>query len=145
MYEFKRLFTPPPLIPEEELDAALLEVWFAEKLIKRECLWMCGIPYIKKNILLQRGPNKLRNKSRINAALSYLEGGYWRARHVKIDKVSYVELNHQYFNELIRDRYPQMQCADVYVYQQNTSHLNYIPNGLDSALIPASVTLTQRY
>lgn len=88
--EFKRLFSPPPPIPQEQLDASLLEAWLRSFAHTHQTL------IIKKNVALQSGPNPLRNKSRLNAALQVL---VWRyvVKVPKDGKSLVIVLNPEYF------------------------------------------------
>lgn len=90
LLEFKRLFSPPPPIPQDQADAALLEAWLSSFCHTHQTL------FIKKNVALQSGPNALRNKSRLNAALLVL---VWRYV-IKISedkKTKVICLNPEYF------------------------------------------------
>lgn len=60
--EFLRLFVPPP---QEVLDSQELISWLCQ-------LQMNGHRYIRKNHIRQFGPNKLRDKRRLQAALDLL-------------------------------------------------------------------------
>ncbi|MCW8346090.1 DUF3987 domain-containing protein [Vibrio sp. ZSDZ65] len=62
--EFMRLFCAPP---KYVLDADLLMHWFADRKINH------GLRYIPHNYILQYGPNGLRKKKTLDAALDYLE------------------------------------------------------------------------
>lgn len=64
--EFLRIFPPPPIIPQDQADALLLDNWLVNFSQTR------GIVLHKKNFLLQYGPSALRNKARLNAAIDYL-------------------------------------------------------------------------
>lgn len=90
LMEFKRLFSPPPPIPQDQADAALLEAW-----LSRYCHTHKTFA-IKKNVALQSGPNPLRNKSRLNAALQVL---VWRyvVKVPKDGKTLVIVLNPEYF------------------------------------------------
>ncbi len=89
-YEFKRLFAAPPPIPQNQADAALLEAWLRSFSHTHKTL---AFP---KNVALQSGPNPLRNKSRLNAALQVL---IWRcvAQLQKQGKTLFIVLNPHYF------------------------------------------------
>lgn len=90
LLEFKRLFAPPPPIPQDQADAALLEAWLRSFCHTHQTL------AIKKNVALQSGPNPLRNKSRLNAALQVL---IWRyvVKVPKDGKTLVIILNPEYF------------------------------------------------
>jgi hypothetical protein len=70
--EVLRLFGTPPL-PEHVVDANLLLLW-----LQNYFRQINGYPF-RKNILYQRGPNSIRSKDRMNAALDYLvfQGKIW--------------------------------------------------------------------
>jgi hypothetical protein len=80
-----------PEISIEELDAGDLTRWLQNN------VWDRGDDWIRKNEILKYGPNALRNKERLGAALKYLE--FQRRVDVSIErKVNYVNLNPNYFN-----------------------------------------------
>ncbi len=112
--EFKRLFSAPPEVPQEVSHARLIEDWIAGLLRTNCCLWKDGIPFLKKNDILKSGPNPVRNKFSLNAALNYM-ALYHRARVVKFGKTSFVELNYQYFTNL--SNYLQSQGGVNYLGQ----------------------------
>ena len=90
LFEFKRLFSSPPPIPQDQADAALLEAWLRSYCHTHKTF------AIKKNEARQSGPNPLRNKSRLNAALQVL---IWR-QMVKVSKdgkTLVILLNPEYF------------------------------------------------
>jgi len=120
--EFKRLFSPVSEVPIEQSDAHQIEVWLAGLLQSNSCKWLNGIPYVKKNDVRQFGPNSVRNNSRLNAAFEYLSFCN-RARIVKFEKTYFVELNHQYFAELVN--YLQIQGRENY---QGLPQQNRLPN-----------------
>lgn len=64
--EFKRIFYTTPAIPQAELDATALDSWI------RNVFTVRGEYIIKRNIVRQFGPNQLRNKSRLESAISIL-------------------------------------------------------------------------
>lgn len=90
LMEFKRLFSPPPPVPQDQADAALLESWLCSYCHTHKTF------IIKKNVALQSGPNPLRNKSRLNAALQVL---IWRyvVKVPKDGKSLVIVLNPEYF------------------------------------------------
>lgn len=90
LLEFKRLFSPPPPVPQDQADAALLESWLCSYCHTHQTF------AIKKNVALQSGPNPLRNKSRLNAALQVL---VWRyvVKVPKDGKTLVIVLNPDYF------------------------------------------------
>jgi hypothetical protein len=114
MTEFKRLFSSQPEIPLEVSDAGLIEPWLAFLLRTNCCHSLNGILYVKKNDILQSGPNPVRNKFRLDAALNYMACCN-RVRIVKFKKTNYVELNYQYFINLIG--YLQSQGGANYLGQ----------------------------
>lgn len=80
--EFKRIFAIPK---QEEIDAVQLNIWFDRYRSK-------GLDYVYKNDVLQRGPNKLREKERLDRALSVLRdqgkidfSRSGRARHIELN------------------------------------------------------------
>ena len=107
MTEFKRLFSIPQEVPQEVADARDIENWLAYRLQANNHMILDGIPYVKKNDILRSGPNSIRDKSRINAALHFMMCNN-RIRIVKFNKTSYVELIIQYFRNLTY--YQQAQC-----------------------------------
>ncbi|MFZ6758144.1 YfjI family protein [Undibacterium sp. Ji50W] len=64
--EFKRIFVPLPQIPEVERDANELESWLINKVGAH------GWRSVRKNIILKTGPNSLRSKGRLDAAIEQL-------------------------------------------------------------------------
>jgi len=91
LLEFKRIFGAKIEIPQEQVDAQLLEAWLLN-FISRNPLYYS----IKKNTLRQKGPNVLRSKSRLECALTELE------RQDKVfvineNRVNWVILNKNYF------------------------------------------------
>lgn len=89
--EFLRLFVPPPEIPQEVLDAQVLERWLAQK-IRSTGQWQ----RIRKNVLLQDGKRPLRKAPRCNLALDVLisQEKIWLARE---GKTTWVFFNPAYF------------------------------------------------
>ncbi|ANJ58558.1 hypothetical protein PMA3_26735 [Pseudomonas silesiensis] len=80
--EFKRIFAIPM---QEEIDAVQLNIWLDRYRSK-------GFDYVFKNEVLQRGPNKLREKERLDRALSVLRNQgkidfsrSGRARHIELN------------------------------------------------------------
>ena len=67
--EFVRLFSPPDPLQETIMDAYLLQDWIIR--IYRSRNWQV----IPKNFILQRGPNALRSKARLDWALNCLYNG----------------------------------------------------------------------
>lgn len=64
--EFKRIFHKPPPIPEAQLDAMALDSWLRNIHNTR------GQYMTKRNCARQSGPNALRNKVRLEAAIAAL-------------------------------------------------------------------------
>ena len=102
--EFKRLFAPAPEMPRDQSDAHLLELWLADYFYRNN-----GARYLKKNDIRQFGPNQLRNKSRLDAALFILSCER-RAWIVKDRKTTLVELNMQYFHDFVNFNLHQQGC-----------------------------------
>jgi len=88
--EFVRVFVPPPAPPPEVADGNLLLPWLANS-IRIDGAWS-----IRKTELLQQGPNQLRNKLRLNAALIYLSN-YNALQFQKIKKTTWVVCNPGFF------------------------------------------------
>lgn len=98
--EFRRIFVPPPPIPQEVLDATALDNY----------LWTLrrrGGRYIRKNSLMQYGPKPTRNKNRLNKAIDIL-----------ISRSSITELT--YFKTNYIDLHPQF-APDFSAWQTATS------------------------
>ncbi len=87
--EFKRLFASPPEIPVEQADANLLESWL------RNYARKYGFE-IRKNDIRRLGPNPLRNKARLDAALYFLSC-HDLVRFGTVHKTSIVYLNSNHF------------------------------------------------
>ena len=68
-HEFVRLFSPPDPLHETIKDAFLLQDWLIKLFRSRN--WQL----IPKNFILQRGPNSLRSKDRLDWALNCLCSG----------------------------------------------------------------------
>lgn len=90
--EFVRNFAKPQLPPKEQVNANLLLCWLAN-FVRTSNQW-----FIKKNDLRQFGPNPLRNKIDLNAALLLLwqQGILAEAKNSE-DKSVYITLNAGYF------------------------------------------------
>lgn len=88
--EFVRNFTPPPVLPPEVIDANLLLPWISNYIRTH------GVFSIRKTELRRDGPNQLRNKTRLNAALIYLwqQNILWEK---KDNKVMSIYFNASYF------------------------------------------------
>lgn len=90
--EFVHNFAKPQQLPQEQLDANQLLVWLANY-IRTSCQF-----FIKKNEVRQDGPNPLRNKIRLNAALRYLwQQGIACEDKNADNKTIYIKMNPQYF------------------------------------------------
>ncbi len=90
--EFVRNFAKPQLLPKEQVNANLLLCWLAN-FVRTSNQWL-----IKKNDLRQYGPNALRNKIELNAALLLLwQQGILAEAKNQDDKTLYVTLNPNYF------------------------------------------------
>jgi len=109
IYEFKRLFSSTPPIPQYQSDAMELENWMRKRFLEYgNCF--------PKNELLQRCPNKLRNKARLEAAIECLK--FYGIIITKFNnKQKVVELNMNYV-------YPQHQSNQ--------------PNPLEDAIIKSN-------
>ncbi|MFC5698375.1 YfjI family protein [Pseudomonas sp. GCM10022186] len=82
--EFYLIFVPPKPLPEEVQDAIELDKWLHRFRHKR-------IDWIPKNYIRKFGPNKLRQKARLDRALEelFLDD---RIRFFEVDKESRIEL-----------------------------------------------------
>ena len=90
--EFVRNFAKPYKQPQEQLDANQLLFWLAN------FIRTSGQFFLKKNDVRQDGPNPLRNKSRLNAALRFLwQQGIVSEAKYPDDKTMYISMNQQYF------------------------------------------------
>jgi len=89
--EFKENFAKPE-IPIEELDAKELERWLQRHVQET------GNYFIRKNDIRKFGPNSLRSKERLDAALDFLEFTD-KIRFSFERKVKYVDMNPDYFSD----------------------------------------------
>ncbi len=90
--EFVRNFAKPQLPPKEQVNADLLVCWLAN-FVRTSNQW-----FIKKNDLRQYGPNALRNKIDLNAALLLLwQQGILAEAKNQGDKTVFITLNPNYF------------------------------------------------
>lgn len=91
--EFKRLFAPAHQMPPEQIYANELEHWFV-KIIQshRQARY-------KKNDIRQFGPNSLRNKIRLDAAIECLAFQNKIFIH-RIGKATFIDLHVNYFSQL---------------------------------------------
>jgi hypothetical protein len=86
--EFKRIFVPPPVIPEKELDAMALDSW-----LRNTHLESGGYLFEKKYIQMY-GLNEFSNSNRLNSAINILThaGCIRYVKHAK-NREPYLELN----------------------------------------------------
>ncbi len=93
--EYKRLFSPQFVLPQDQVDAQVVLKYL------RECVWRGpnSDTYIPKNHVLRYGP--VRNRDRLNAALRLLEGqqAVWIVVASK-GKQRFVRLSDWYFGGL---------------------------------------------
>lgn len=82
--EFYYIFVPPKALPEDQQDAIELDDWLQRWRRK-------GAAWIPKNYIRKHGPNKLRQKIRLDRALEvlFLED---RIRFFEVDKEARIEL-----------------------------------------------------
>lgn len=92
--EYLDCFRPAPQIPLECRDADTLERWLAEN------VWNTGRAQIRKNEILQFGPNQLRTKVRLDNAISVLIGGNKVRIALSSNKTRIVELNPGLFPQI---------------------------------------------
>ena len=90
-HEFVRLFSPPDPLEESIKDAYDLEIWLIHFFCSRR------ESYVQANFIRQFGPNKLRNRSRLEWALNSLVAGnrvsfFWQG------KKRFIHLNPTFFN-----------------------------------------------
>jgi len=93
LYEFKRIFTEHPSVPQEQIDAIALENYLHKRYW---CNNHCTIP---KNAVLRNGP--IRTKIRFDVALSFLIQ-LERVYLLISNKTNYIYLNPTYFGNLPR-------------------------------------------
>jgi hypothetical protein len=89
--EYLDCFGPPPHIPLECRDADTLERWLAEN------VWNTGRSQIRKNEILQFGPNQLRSKARLDNAINVMIGGNKVRIALSSNKTRIIELNPNLF------------------------------------------------
>jgi hypothetical protein len=92
--EYLDCFRPPSPIPLECRDADTLERWLAEN------VWNKGRAQIRKNEILQFGPNQIRTKLRLDNAISVLIGGNKVRITLSSNKTKIVELNPSLFPQI---------------------------------------------
>ena len=88
--EFVRLFSPPDPLHETIKDAYVLQDWLSKVFSAR------NFDVIQKNFVLQRGPNSLRSKDRLNWALSCLANANRIASRMQGRK-EFILLNRDFF------------------------------------------------
>lgn len=74
--EYLRLFAKPEESAQINKDVEELDWW-----IRNQCSRI-GVPYIRKNTILQYGPNRLRNNARVNEILEIL----YSQNRIMVDK-----------------------------------------------------------
>lgn len=91
LLEFKRIFTPHPTIPQEQVDAITLESYLYR------AYWSNNIHVMPKNAVLRNGP--IRPKMQFDVALSLLiqsqKVSVW-----PVGKTNYIYLNQAYFGAI---------------------------------------------
>lgn len=92
--EYLACFGPPPHVPLEFRDADTLERWLAEN------VWNTGRAQIRKNEILQFGPNQLRSKVRLDNAIGVLIGGNKIRIALSSNKTRIIELNPSLFPQI---------------------------------------------
>ena len=97
--EFVRLFSPPDPLHETIQDAYLLQDWLV-KLVRSR-----GWDIVQKNFVLQRGPNQLRTKDRLEWALNCLQAG-GRLTLVKQGRKEFMHLNPMYYGPAAQGQEP---------------------------------------
>lgn len=98
--EFIRLFSPPDPINNLIRDAVVLEQWLVKVVQTR------GWLQIERNFILQCGPNSLRNRDRLNWALSYLNQAQRLWIQPAGNRKQIVCLNDNYFGQIARGFQP---------------------------------------
>ncbi|WP_236197552.1 YfjI family protein [Pseudomonas putida] len=83
--EFLRLFSSPP---QEEIDAQELDDWLQ---VRREA----GERFVPKNIILQKGPGKLRKVKRLDSAIEVLSA-QGKVSRSKFENVTYLDILPEY-------------------------------------------------
>lgn len=97
--EFVSLFSPPDPLLETIKDAYLLQDWLLKLFRSRN--WQV----VPKNFILQRGPNPLRNKARLDWALNCLCSGC-RISGSMQGRKEFVLLNLAYFGPAAQGQEP---------------------------------------
>jgi len=92
--EFVRIFTPPPAVPEGYKNAISVREWLVNFFTTTGC------PTVRKNEVLQLGPNPVRAKVALNGALVYLKMWgivvEWKAPE---DRKTYISLTQQFIDQ----------------------------------------------
>lgn len=83
--EYFRLFTLPPAIPQEQLDADLLYPWLQQLMQKRNNRYLMKGD-IRKNVL-----NELRDTERLERAYAVMQQRGWIIQYV-IEKLHYIDM-----------------------------------------------------
>lgn len=97
--EFVRLFSPPDPLHETIKDAYLLQDWLLKLFRSRN--WQ----FVPKNFILQRGPNSLRSKDRLDWALNCLCSG-GRISGSMQGRKEFVHLNMAFFGPAAQGQEP---------------------------------------
>lgn len=97
--EFVRLFSPPDPLQETTKDAYVLQDWLVKIFRSRNC------QTIPKNFILQRGPNSLRSKDRLDWALRCLVNGA-RISGSMNGRKEFVHLNLNFFGPVAQGQAP---------------------------------------
>lgn len=97
--EFVRIFTPPPPVPEGYNNALTVQEWLVN------FFKTTGFTTIRKNEILQLGPNPVRAKAALNGALVYLKMWgvviEWKSSE---DRKTYISLTEQFVNQYVFHR-----------------------------------------
>lgn len=97
--EFVRLFSPNPM-EELQRDAQVLDSWLIEFVRRYQTL------ALDKNLLLQRGPNALRNRDRLGWALDLLRSTGRIEINVIGKRKHVIYLNDAYYGAIVRGQQP---------------------------------------
>lgn len=92
LHEFKRIFSPQDLVPQEHRDAQVLEHYLFAN------YWCRNANFAQKNLVLRNGP--VRPASRLDAALTCLIAAQrvWITYGSRRER--YINLNANYFSTL---------------------------------------------
>ncbi len=104
--EFLRLFSPPDPLSELVVDATLIDGWLTN-LVKTRGM----VPQMDLGLLLQYGPNSLRQKDRLLWALQYLQDKGRLLLHTYLtnkgrNRKNVIQLNDAYYGNLSRGVQP---------------------------------------